>query len=312
MKKDLTSITDLSREQFLDLLARARELKRTVAQKRNLGMAEGRVAALIFEKPSLRTRVTFEVAMRQLGGYSVYLGPQEVGLGVRETVPDVARNLSRWVDCIIARVFEHEKVTGLAEYSTRPVINALSDLEHPCQILADFLTIEEHHGRLEGVVLAWTGDGNNVCNSLLLACGLLGVGIRVATPRGFEPPLQITDKAQGYASKSGAEITLTHDPVEAVKGVHFVYTDTWASMGQEDQAEQRRKIFRPYQVNGELLKVAGPDAKVMHCLPAHRGEEITDEVLDGARSVVLDQAENRLHVQRALLASLLNRNQNDD
>lgn len=305
MKKDLTSVSDLSKQEFLGLLGKARKLKKTLRRTSRPGLAEGRTAALVFEKPSLRTRVTFEVAMHQLGGYTVYLGPQEVGLGVRESVPDVARNLSRWVDCIIARVFEHEKITGLAESATIPVVNALSDLEHPCQILADFLTMLEHRGRLEGTVLAWTGDGNNVCNSLLLACGLVGVDFRVATPRGFEPPRQIAEKAQEYAKESGAEITLTYDPADASKDADFVYTDTWASMGQEDEAEQRRKIFRPFQVNKELMKNAKPDARVLHCLPAHRGDEITEEVLDGPQSIVLDQAENRLHAQRALLAELL-------
>lgn len=305
MKKDLTSVNDLSREEFLNLLSYAQELKRTLVSRRNLNLAAGRIAALIFEKPSLRTRVTFEVAMRQLGGSAVYLGPQEVGLGVRESVPDVARNLSRWVDCIIARVFEHEKITQLADNSSKPVINALSDLEHPCQIIADCLTILEHHGKLESAIIAWIGDGNNVCNSLMIACGLLGMHIRIATPRGFEPPKTIVELANEHARKTGAEIALTHDPTLAVKGADFIYTDTWASMGQENQAEQRRKIFRPFQVNAELVNQAGPTTKVMHCLPAHRGEEITSEVLDGPRSIVLDQAENRLHAQRALLARLL-------
>ncbi|MEO0082576.1 MAG: ornithine carbamoyltransferase [candidate division WOR-3 bacterium] len=305
MKKDLVSIADLTKSEIQDLLARSQESKKTLTSQKGPTPAEGKTAALVFEKPSLRTRVTFEVAFRQLGGSTVYLGPQEVGLGTRESVPDVARNLSRWVDCIIARVFEHEKIIGLAENATKPVINALSDAEHPCQILADLLTVLEHHGRLEDVTIAWTGDGNNVCNSLLLACGLMGINLRVATPRGFEPPEQVVNRAQEYASRSGAKIVLTYDPVQAATDADFIYTDVWASMGQEAETEQRRKIFRPYQLNRELLAFAKPDCKVLHCLPAHRGDEITDDVLDGPQSVVLDQAENRLHAQRALLARLM-------
>ncbi|MEO0077539.1 MAG: ornithine carbamoyltransferase, partial [candidate division WOR-3 bacterium] len=276
-----------------------------IKARRRLTIAEGKMAALVFEKPSLRTRVTFEVAMRQLGGSAMYLGPSDIGLGVRETVPDVARNLSRWVDCIIARVFEHGKIVQLATNAAVPVINALSDFEHPCQILADLLTILDIKGRLEGIVVAWVGDGNNVCNSLMLACGMTGIHLRIATPRGFEPPRQVAEQASELARASNAELRITHDPAEAASGADFIYTDVWASMGQEDEAEARRRIFRPYQLNRELLSKARPEARVMHCLPAHRGDEITDEVLDGSQSVVLEQAENRLHAQRALLARLL-------
>jgi ornithine carbamoyltransferase len=207
----------------------------------------------------------------------------------------------------VARVFEHSKITELAANATVPVVNALCDEEHPCQILADLLTVLEHRGSLEAAVICWTGDGNNVCNSLMLACGLAGVNLRVATPRGFEPPPAVTRKAQEYAQKSGAKILLLYDPKEAARGTDFIYTDVWASMGQEDEAEQRRQIFRPFQLNRELLSVAKPDAKVLHCLPAHRGEEISADVLDGPQSIVLDQAENRLHAQRALLSVLLSR-----
>lgn len=305
MKKDFTSITDLSREELLQLLQEADRLRTQMKSHRRLQLAEGTVAALVFEKPSLRTRVTFEVAMRQLGGSAVYLGPTDIAMGTRETVPDVARNLSRWVDCIIARVFEHEKITQLAANSSVPVINALSDFEHPCQTLADLLTVIDHHGTLQNTVICWTGDGNNVCNSLMLACSMVGINLRVATPRGFEPPRAVVVKALDYAQKSGVELKLTYDPYEAARDADFIYTDVWASMGQENEAEQRRKIFRPFQLNRELLAKAKPDAKVLHCLPAHRGEEITAEVLDGPQSVVLDQAENRLHTQRALLAQLL-------
>lgn len=305
MKKDLTSVADLTREEIFELLDEAERLKAAVAQARVLSIAHGRMGVLIFEKPSLRTRVTFERALQQLGGASTYLSPSDIGLGTRESVPDVARNLSRWVDVIIARVFEHAKVVGLAENATVPVLNALSDREHPCQILADLMTVRQHHGTLEGVTVAWTGDGNNVCHSLLLAAGIVGFNLNVATPKGFEPNPEIVAQSRRFAQKSNARINFTYDPCAAVADADFVYTDVWASMGQEDEAQQRRSIFRPYQVNRNLLSRAKPGAKVLHCLPAHRGEEITDEVLDGAQSVVLDQAENRLHIQRALLARIL-------
>jgi len=303
---NLLSIDDLTKEEILGLLGKSRKLKQALKKKPCLSFADGKMAALIFEKPSLRTRVTFERAIQQLGGSTVYLSPQDIGLGKREAVSDVARNLSRWVDCIIARVFEHQKILDLAQNATVPVVNALSDLEHPCQILADLLTVFEQKDKLPGTTIAWTGDGNNVCNSLLLACGIVGTNLRIATPKGFEPLKLVVNRARKHARISGAEIRLTHDPVAAVKDADFVYTDVWASMGQENEALQRREIFQRFQLNKELLAHAKSDAKVLHCLPAHRGEEITDEVLDGPQSVVLDQAENRLHVQRALLAELLN------
>jgi len=307
MNKDLTSINDLSKDEILGLLKKSSELKQTVKKQGRLDIAPGAMGALIFEKPSLRTRVTFEKAMRDLGGSAVYLGPTDIGLGQRETVSDVARNLSRWVDCIIARVFEHAKITEMAAEASVPVVNALCDEEHPCQILADLLTVLDHRGSLEGATICWTGDGNNVCNSLMLACGLVGVNLRVATPKGFEPPQAVVNRALEYAKKSGAAITLTYDPKAGAKNADFVYTDVWASMGQEAEAEQRRHIFRSYQLNRDLMAQAKPTARVLHCLPAHRGEEITAEVLDGPQSIVLDQAENRLHAQRALLAVLLAR-----
>ena len=307
MNKDLTSINDLSKDEILGLLQKSIELKQALKKQPRLDIAPGTMGALIFEKPSLRTRVTFEKAMQDLGGTTTYLGPTDIGLGKRETVPDVARNLSRWVSCIIARVFEHSKITELAENATVPVVNALSDEEHPCQILADLLTVLEHRGSLEGATICWTGDGNNVCNSLMLACGIVGVNLRVATPKGFEPPQAVTKRALEYAKKSGTDILLTYDPKAGAKDADFVYTDVWASMGQEAEVEQRKQIFRPYQLNRELMAQAKPGAKVLHCLPAHRGEEISAEVLDGPQSIVLDQAENRLHAQRALLAVLLAR-----
>jgi len=307
MNKDLTSINDLSKDEILGLLKKSLELKQALKKQPRLDLAPGTMAALIFEKPSLRTRVTFEKAMQDLGGTATYLGPTDIGLGKRETVPDVARNLSRWVDCIIARVFEHSKISELAANATVPVVNALCDEEHPCQILADLLTVLEHRGSLDGTTVCWTGDGNNVCNSLMLACGLVGINLRVATPKGFEPPQAVTKRALEHAKKSGANILLTYDPKAGAKDADFVYTDVWASMGQEAEVEQRKQIFRPYQLNRELMAQAKPGAKVLHCLPAHRGEEISAEVLDGPQSIVLDQAENRLHAQRALLAVLLAR-----
>lgn len=305
MEKDLTSITDLAKEEIFSLLDEAERLKVQIKKEKVLGCAAGKMGVLVFEKPSLRTRVTFERALHQLGGTSSYLSPTDIGLGTRESVPDVARNLSRWVDVIIARVFEHEKITALAQAATIPVINALSDLEHPCQILADLLTMRQHCHEWEGVTVAWIGDGNNVCHSLLLAAGIVGFNLNVATPKGFEPNSEVTAKSREYAAQSGARINFTYDPGAAVVDADFIYTDVWASMGQEEEAEQRRQIFRPFQVNRVLLSKAKETARVMHCLPAHRGEEITDDVIDGPQAIVYDQAENRLHIQRAILARLL-------
>ncbi|MEO0074223.1 MAG: ornithine carbamoyltransferase, partial [candidate division WOR-3 bacterium] len=249
MKKDFTSISDLTREEIQQLLRDAASLRTQAKLGQRIQPALGKIAALVFEKPSLRTRVTFEVAMSQLGGSAIYLGPSDIAMGIRETVPDVARNLSRWVDCIIARVFEHKKITQLAANASVPVINALSDFEHPCQTLADLLTIIDHRGGLSDTTVCWTGDGNNVCNSLILACSMMGINLRVATPRGFEPPRQVVENGNEYAKKSGAELKFTYDPYEAARDADFIYTDVWASMGQENEAEQRRKIFRPFQLN---------------------------------------------------------------
>jgi ornithine carbamoyltransferase len=256
---------------------------------------------MLFEKPSLRTRVTFEVGMSQLGGHALYLGSQEVGLGKREAVADVARNLTRWVDAVMARVFRHESLIELAKHASIPVINALSDFEHPCQALGDFMTLHEYKQRLARLTLAWVGDGNNVAHSLLRGAARLGVRMRVATPPGYEPHPAVVAAAR----RDGGSIELTHDPGEAVAGADAVYTDVWTSMGQEAEAEARQKVFRSYQVNARLMKRAGPRALFMHCLPAHRGQEVTDEVIDGPRSIVFDQAENRLHIQKAILLALL-------
>ncbi len=303
--RDLVSIADLNREEILALLERARDLKREWKEGGNRPLLAGKTLAMIFEKPSLRTRYTFEAGMTHLGGHAIYLGPNDIRLGVRESVPDVARNLSRWAELIMARTFAHQTVVELAEYASVPVINGLSDLEHPCQALADLLTVWEHKGRFEGLKLAFIGDGNNVCHSLMLICATLGVDIWVGCPPGYEPRAEITSRARELASRSGSTVEIVHDPREAAREADVLYTDVWASMGQEAEAEARRQVFAPYQVNAQLLAFARPDVIVEHCLPAHRGEEITDEVIDGPHSVVLDQAENRLHAQKALMVELL-------
>jgi len=299
--KDLLSISDLSREDISLLISNAIDIK-----------AEGwssllskKVLALLFEKPSLRTRISFDIAMRQLGGNTIYLSPDEVGLGKREAVPDVARVLSRYIDAIAARTFSHQTLQLFASYADVPVINALSDLEHPCQALTDLLTIYEKKGGLEGVTLAYVGDGNNVAHSLLLAAALTGVNCRIASPAKYQVHDDILNRAQDYALESGAEIFCTEDPRLAVDSADVVYTDVWTSMGQETEAEQRRHTFASYQVNSELLSLAKADAIFMHPLPAHRGEEIAESVLDNPQSVVFDQAENRMHLQKALLAGML-------
>jgi ornithine carbamoyltransferase len=260
---------------------------------------------MFFEKPSLRTHVTFEAGMTQLGGQAILLRPEQIGIGSRESPADVARNLSRWVDGILARTFSHALVEELAQQASIPVINGLTDLLHPCQAMADLQTISERC-ELKEAVVAYVGDGNNVANSLVNAAAVLGLSLRVATPSTHRPALRVRRRAEPIAERSGARIAFLEDPVEAVKGASFVYTDTWTSMGQEQEAEVRRRIFARYQVNAKLLQHA-PEAWVMHCLPAHRGEEITDDVLDGPRSVVFDQAENRLHSQKAILERLLAR-----
>jgi ornithine carbamoyltransferase len=296
-------VADLSTDALLALLDRALELKRF--PNPDLRPLAGRTAALVFQKPSLRTRVSFEVAMLELGGNTVYLSPAEIQLGQREGVVDAARVLSRYVDVIIARVFLHSDVAGLAAHASVPVINGLSDREHPCQILADLLTLYERHGTLRGVRLAYIGDGNNVAASLALAAPGLGIDLRFACPDGYEPDPLIMEQAQ--AGQTSGAIELFRDPREAVQDADAVYTDTWYSMGQESEADARAPIFGRYQLNEELLSYAAPHVIAMHCLPAHRGQEITDDVMDGPASVVYDQAENRLHAQKALLLRLLER-----
>ncbi len=303
--KDYIDITDWSAKELRELLDLAVFLKREWKSGGNRPVLAGKVLGMVFQKPSLRTRVSFEVGMKHLGGDALYLSPAEIGLGKRESIPDVARVLSGYVQGIMARVFDHDHVVQLAEAASVPVINGLSDYNHPCQALADMLTIYEHFGRLEGLKLAFIGDGNNVAVSLLMASALLGVNFSIASPPGYALPAEALDKAHPLAEKSGIVIETHEEPEAAVAGADVIYTDSWFSMGQEAEAEARRAQFQKYQVNDALLDKAGTDVVAMHCLPAHRGEEITDEVCDGPRSLLFPQAENRMHAQKALLVHLM-------
>ncbi|MBI3668633.1 MAG: ornithine carbamoyltransferase [Acidobacteria bacterium] len=290
--------------------ARVRELHHLAADVKARpghysGALGGRFLALIFEKPSLRTRVTFEVGMQSLGGSTVFLDHTVSRLGEREAIPDVARSLERWVHGIVARTFEQRTLDLLAAHASIPVINALSGRYHPCQALSDFFTLEERFGGLRGLKLAYVGDGNNVCHSLLVAGARVGAHVRVATPAGYEPDAAIVAEARRAAKETRSKIEILHSPQEAVAGAQAVYTDVWASMGQEDEAAARAAVFAPYQVNEALMELAAPDAVFLHCLPAHRGAEVTDAVIDSPRSIVYDQAENRLHIQKAILLMLL-------
>jgi ornithine carbamoyltransferase len=300
VRKDFLSILDLSVEEAHELIDFSLKVKKGRVKEKTL---DGKVLALIFEKPSLRTRVTFERAIYDLGGKPIYLSNNDIRLGQRESVKDVSRNLEKWVDGIVARVFAHSTLIEMAENVRIPVVNALSDLEHPCQIVGDYLTIFEKSGKTK-VNLAFIGDGNNVANSLMLMTALLGGKFTIACPEGYEPNKNLYEKAIEISKTTGAKIEIVRDPKQAVKDADFIYTDVWASMGQEQEAEQRRQIFKNYKVDSELLKIAPSHVAVLHCLPAHRGEEITDEVLDGPHSIVLDQAENRLHSEKAILIKL--------
>lgn len=299
--KDLLSVSDLSRIDIHSLILDAIDAKAGGW----LSVLEGRILALVFEKPSLRTRVSFEVAMRQLGGQVLYLSPDEIGLGERESIPDVARVLSRYVDAIVARTFSHQTLETLAHCATVPVINALSDVEHPCQALSDLLTIYEKKGQLEGLTLAFIGDGNNVAHSLLLAASLTGMNFKMASPAGYTVKERMLHLAQEYARDSGSEIFCTQEPLLAIREADIVYTDVWTSMGQEAEAPKRRRAFAKYQVNDKLLALAKEDAILMHPLPAHRGEEVSSDLVDSQQSVVFDQAENKLYLHKALLRQIL-------
>jgi ornithine carbamoyltransferase len=301
MPKDLISISDLTREEILQLLDLSAELKGKRGKRHAQTPLINRSLAMIFEKPSTRTRVSFEVAMTELGGHAMYLNSDDLQLGRSETICDTAMVLSRYVHAIIARVYSHETVRELGRCADIPVINALSDAEHPCQLLADLLTIKERKGDFQGLHVAWIGDGNNVCNSLILASAITDMHLSVACPAGYEP----NQAVMRHARELGGDVVVTHDPVEAAAGADVLYTDVWVSMGDEKKEKERLRDFDGFQINDALLNRAKPDCIVLHCLPAHRGQEITGEVLEGAHSAVLDQAENRLHVQKALLAMLM-------
>jgi len=301
--RDFLSVDDFSPEEIKSIFTTAADMK---AHPKKYGNAlDGKMMALIFEKPSLRTRTTFTVGIKQLGGDSLLLTPADINLGKRESVYDVARNLERMVDGIMIRTFGHDIVTSMAEYAGIPVINGLTDHEHPCQALADFFTIAECRKHLKRLKLCYVGDGNNVAHSLLLTAAKLGATLYVATPEAYKPGESVMQRAREIAEGTGATIAWTAEPGEAVRDADMVYTDTWASMGQEAEAEARRKVFTPFQVNRALFSMANPKAIFMHCLPAHRGEEVTDEIIDSPNSVVFQQAENRLHVQKAIMSELL-------
>ena len=299
-KRDLLRVTDLSREESEALFALAAELKAKLRSGKPPTLLAGRTLAMIFEKPSLRTRISFETGMTQLGGHAIYLAPADIRLGERETVPDIARTLTRVVDMIVARTFLHSVLVELAEHATVPVVNGLTDLHHPCQVLADLFTLHERRMKLDDLRIAFVGDGNNVVHSWLEAATLYRFAFALACPPGYEPDTEILARCRA----AGASIEISNDVNDAVQGADVVYTDVWTSMGQEDEAAARRKQFAPYQVNDGVMSHAARGALVLHCLPAHRGEEITESVLEGPQSVVFDQAENRLHLQKALMAWL--------
>jgi len=303
LSSDLLTGTEWSAAHVQELFRLSAEVK--AHPERYQSALAGRFLAMIFEKPSLRTRVTFEVGIASLGGTAIFLDHAETHLGERESIPDVGRSLSRWVQGIVARVFSQEALETLAAYATVPVINALSDVYHPCQTLCDFFTLEEKFGSARGLKVAYVGDGNNVCHSLMIAGARVGAHVRIASPGGYEPDAAILAAAQRDAAATQGTIELFRAPEEAVMGAQAVYTDVWASMGQEHEADARAAVFAPYQVNAELMSQAAPDAVFLHCLPAHRGSEVTDEVMESPRSIVFDEAENRLHVQKAILLMLL-------
>jgi len=305
MKKDFLNIAEHSGEELLSLLNIALNLKKDWQNGMNKPILKGKVLAMVFQKPSLRTRVSFDMAMRHLGGDAIYLSPSEIGLGKRESIADVARVLSGYVEGIMARVFKHTHILELAKWASVPVINGLSDFNHPCQALADALTIYEHFGKLKGLNVCYVGDGNNVAVSLMHVCSKLGTNFIIANPEGYDMPQASVNAAKIFATASGSKLTFLRDPHDAVKNVDVIYTDTWTSMGQEEEAKKREMVFFAYQVNNKLVSEANEHVIVMHCLPAHRNHEITDEVADGPHSMLFPQAQNRMHAQKAILAKLL-------
>ncbi|MBP8996774.1 MAG: ornithine carbamoyltransferase [Anaerolineaceae bacterium] len=305
MKKDFLAVSDYSPAELQEMLDLAIDLKKEHFAGGNKPVFKGKVLAMIFQKPSLRTRMSFDMAMRHMAGDALYLSPAEIGLGQRESIADIARVISGYVDAIMARVFEHAHVLELAKWASIPVINGLSDYNHPCQAMADALTIIEKFGTLKGLNVTFVGDGNNVAVSLLHICSKLGANFTLASPEGYDMVPAAIELGKKFAQESGATVNFVRDPHEAVKNAHVIYTDTWTSMGQETEAEKRKSVFPPYQVNDELVSEANKDVIVMHCLPAHRGQELTDEVADGPHSVIFPQAHNRLHAQKAILYKLL-------
>ena len=303
--KNLVSINDLSGEEVAQILETAEIIKLRHYSNEEQPLLKGKVLGMIFQKPSLRTRVSFETGMIQLGGQAIYLGPNDIKLGQREATKDIAQVLSRYVSGIMARTFSHEIMLELAKYSSVPVINGLSELLHPCQALGDLLTIKEKKGKLPNLKLAYIGDGNNVAHSLLFGAVKVGMDIVLAVPPGYEPKEEIINLTKEDAKKINSRIEIIHDPKQAVDGADVIYTDVWTSMGFEKESEIRKDVFKSYQINQDLVSKAKDDVIILHCLPAHRGEEITDEVIDGSHSVVIDQAENRLHAQKGILALLL-------
>ncbi len=303
MTKDFLKVTDFSRQEIIDTIDLAIDMKKDKAKYAEA--LKGKTLALIFEKPSLRTRASFDIGIQQLGGYSLYLSPNEISLGKRESVEDIGRVLGRMADGIMIRTFAHSIVDRMAACTNIPIINGLTDYTHPCQAMADFMTIKEIKGSFDGLKLTYVGDGNNVAHSLMFAGARLGVDVTVNCPVGFEPNLIAFQEAQEAAKETGAKIVVEHDPVKAVTGADIVYTDVWASMGQEAEAAERKKIFMPYQVNAELFSNANKDAMFLHCLPAHRGEEVCSDVIDTDASYVFQEAENRLHAQKAVMYQLM-------
>ena len=304
--KNLITIGDLTYDDLELIFQRSARLKKESSKFKNA--LEGLTLALVFQKPSNRTLVSFQVGMYQLGGNSVYLSPDEINLGIRESVKDVAKTLSRYTDAIVLRTFEHKNVLEMAKEASVPLINGLSDLLHPCQALTDIYTIKEKLDHKKKIILAYVGDGNNVCNSLLYACAKYGIQINIATPPGYQPNSKVLKESEAIAKSGNGRVNIFEQPESAVKDADVLYTDVWASMGKEKEADKRRKLFKEFQINKKLVSLAKKDCLIMHCLPAHRGEEITDEVLDSKNSVVFDQAENRLHVQKAILTILLKGN----
>jgi ornithine carbamoyltransferase len=305
--KDFLTLADYSKEDIINLFEYSAQLKREVKKGKFSKVLENKTLAMIFEKNSTRTRVSFETGMLQLGGHALFLSSNEIQLGRGETIADTARVLSRYNSGIMIRTFGHEKVTELAKWASIPVINGLTDSYHPCQALADYFTIFEREKDIANIKLAYIGDGNNMANSLLIGAAILGCDIAVATPKKFEPEYSVVEKAYKLASKSDSKITITNNIDEAVAGADYLYTDVWVSMGQEKETAKKKKIFEKFKIDDKLIRKTGKEAKVLHCLPAHRGEEITDEVMDGKHSIVFDQAENRLHCQKAVMCALMGR-----